>query len=103
MSFTRHLRSKPFDNSFNYRSVIGKFNYLEKVTCSNISFAVHQWARFVANPKIEHDEAVRWLGWYLKGTRDKGTIMRPMPDKELEVRSYKLRSLYLRVKATTLA
>ena len=55
------------------------------MTRSDISFAVHQWARFVANPKIEHDEAVRWLGWYLKGTRDKGTIMRPMPDKELEV------------------
>jgi hypothetical protein len=83
--FTRHSTSKPFDNSFDYRSVIGKLNCLEKATRSDISFAVHQCARFVSDPKIEHDEVVRWLGRYLKGTRDKGTIMKPMPDRELEV------------------
>ena len=82
---TRHSNSMSFDNSFNYRSVIGKLNYLEKATRSDISFAVHQCARFVSDPKVEHGEAVRWLGRYLKGTRDKGTIMKPVPDKELEV------------------
>ena len=82
---TRHSKSKQFDNSFNYRSVIGKLNYLEKATRSDISYAVHQCARFVSDPKIEHGEAVRWLGRYLKGTKDKGTIMKPMPDRELEV------------------
>ncbi|KAI2496437.1 hypothetical protein MHU86_18061 [Fragilaria crotonensis] len=35
--------------------------------------------------KVEHGEAVRWLGRYLKGTRGKGTIMKPIPDRELEV------------------
>ena len=34
---------------------------------------------------MEHGEAVRWLGSYLKGTRDKGTIMKPSPTLELEV------------------
>jgi hypothetical protein len=82
---SRHTRSKPFDNSFNYRSVIGKLNYLEKATRSDISFAVHQCARFVSDPRVEHGDAVRWLGRYLKGTRNKGTIMRPVPNKELEV------------------
>jgi hypothetical protein len=82
---TRHSKSRPFDNSLNYRSVIGKLNYLEKATRSDISYAVHQCARFVSDPKVEHGEAVRWLGRYLKGTRDKGTIMKPMPDRELEV------------------
>ena len=82
---TRHTSSKPFDNSFNYRSVIGKLNYLEKATRSDISYAVHQCARFVSDPKVEHGEAVRWLGRYLKGTRHKGTIMHPLPEKELEV------------------
>ena len=76
---TRHSKSKPFDNSFNYRSVIGK------LTRSDVSYAVHQCARFVSDPKLEHGEAVRWLGQYLKGTKDKGTIMKPMPDRELEV------------------
>ena len=55
---SRHTKSKPFDNSFNYRSIIGKLNYLEKATRSDISFAVHQCARFVSNPKVEHGEAV---------------------------------------------
>ena len=82
---TRHSASDPFDNSFDYRSVLGKLNYLEKATRSDIPFAVHQCARFVSDPKVEHGEAVRWLGRYLAGTRDKGTIMLPIPSKELEV------------------
>jgi hypothetical protein len=82
---TRHSESEPFDNSFNYRSLIGKLNYLEKATRSDIAYAVHQCARFVSDPKKEHGDAVRWLGRYLLGTRDKGTIMQPMTDKDLEV------------------
>ena len=64
---TRHRDSKSFDDSFNYRSVIGKLNYLEKATRSDISYDVHQCARFVSDPKREHGDAVRWLGRYLKG------------------------------------
>jgi hypothetical protein len=82
---TRHANSPSFDGSFNYRSVIGKLNYLEKATRSDISYAVHQCARFVSDPRKEHGDAVRWLGRYLKGTRDKGTIMQPMSGKDLEV------------------
>jgi hypothetical protein len=63
----RHLESPKFDDSFNYRSVIGKLNYLEKATRSDISYAVHQCARFVSDPRKEHGDAVRWLGPYLKG------------------------------------
>lgn len=56
---TRHSDSRPFDNSFNYRSVIGKLNFVEKATRSDISYAVHQCARFVSDPKVEHGNAVR--------------------------------------------
>ena len=82
---TRHRDSEAFDNSFNYRSVIGKLNYLEKATRSDISYAVHQCARFVSDPKREHGDAVRWLGRYLKGTRRMGTILKPLEGKDLEV------------------
>lgn len=82
---TRHLESPKFDDSFNYRSIIGKLNYLEKATRSDISYTVHQCARFVSDPRKEHGDAVRWLGRYLKGTRDKGTILHPMPNRDLEV------------------
>ena len=82
---TRYSKSAPLDNSFNYCSDIGKLNYLEKARRSDISFAVHQCARLVSDPKAEHGEAVRWLGGYLKATKDKGTIMGPSTDKKLEV------------------
>ncbi len=32
----------PFNNSFHYRSVTGKLNYLEKSTHPEIAYAVHQ-------------------------------------------------------------
>ena len=60
-------------------------NYLEKAARSDISYAVHQCAQFVSDPTVEHGNAVRWLGRSLKGTRDKGTFMRPLKEKELEV------------------
>jgi hypothetical protein len=81
----RHLDSDPFDKSFDYRSVIGKLNYLEKATRSDISYITHQCARFSTNPRVEHGKAVRWLGRYLFATKDQGTILRPVPEKDLEV------------------
>jgi len=46
---------------------------------------VHQCARFSSCPKKEHGEAIKWLGRYLKGTRNKGTILRPDKSRQLEV------------------
>ena len=69
--------SGPHDNSFHYRSVIGKLNYLEKSTRPDIAYAVHQCARFSSEPKIEHTKAVKLIGRYLKYTKDKGLICTP--------------------------
>ena len=82
---SRHTDSEPFDNSFDYRSVIGKLNYLEKGSRSDIAYITHQCARFSTAPKVEHGEAIRWLGRYLKSTRNKGTILRPTKGKDLEL------------------
>ena len=73
----RSLQGAGHDDSFHYRSVIGRLNYLEKCTRPDISCAVHQCARFSANPKREHANAVRWIGRYLLATRDKGLIFKP--------------------------
>jgi len=81
----RHLDSKKHDESFNYRSVIGMLGYLTRCTRSDIAYAVHQCARFSADPKIEHSKAVRWLGRYLLGTRDKGMVFVPDIKQGLEV------------------
>jgi hypothetical protein len=57
-----------------------------KATRRDISYITHKCARFSANPRVEHgQEAVRWLGRYLYATKDKGTIMKPIPEKDLEV------------------
>jgi len=81
----RHKTSPKFDNSFNYRSVIGKLNYLEKGSRGDIAYAVHQCARFASDPRREHGEAIRWIARYLLGTRDKGLIMTPDLSKSFEV------------------
>ena len=81
----KHANSTPFDKSFHYRSVIGKLNYLERGSRSDISYIVHQCARFSTCPKKEHGEAIRWLGRYLLKTRNKGTILKPNMDKDLQV------------------
>jgi len=82
---SRHNESADFDGSFNYRSLIGKLNYLERGTRPDISYAVHQCARFSNDPKKEHGDAIRWIARYLKGTRDKGMILKPDLSKSFEV------------------
>ena len=82
---SRHPRSEPFDGHFNYRRAIGKLNFLEKSTRADITYATHQCARFMAEPKREHGNAVKWIGRYLLGTRDKDLILRPDASKGLEI------------------
>ena len=73
----RHLNSPDFDGSFDYRSIVGKLNYLEKSTRPDISYQVHMCARFSANPKMEHGQAIKHLCRYLLATKDKGIIFKP--------------------------
>ena len=82
---SRHSDSEPFDDSFNYRSVIGKLNYLERGSRSDIAYITHQCAQFSTDPRKEHGDALRWLGRYLKYTRDRGTILKPVKGKDLEL------------------
>jgi hypothetical protein len=83
---------QPFQNSqlhseeWHYRSVIGKLNYLEKASRPDIAYAVHQCARFSESPRVEHTKAVKLIGRYLLGTRDRGTEMTPT-NKSFEVYS----------------
>ena len=71
-------------DEFHYRSVIGKLNFLEKSTRIDISYSVHQCAHFSENPKKSHASAVKNIGWYLKGTRDKGLILKPYTKSSCE-------------------
>jgi hypothetical protein len=51
--------SPPFEESFNYRSVIGKILYVFSNTRCEITLANHQCARFSINPRSPHGVAVK--------------------------------------------
>ena len=77
-------KSEDFDESFNYRSVIGKTGYLKNGTRMDLAYINHQCARFVVGTKIEHVSAVRRMGRYIKQTLGKGIIFLPDTSRGLE-------------------
>ena len=62
---------------WNYRAVIGSLNYLQAMSRPDLSYAVHQCARFCNDPKLSHEVAVKRICRYLRATRDKGLFFRP--------------------------
>ena len=71
-------------NEFHMRSIVGQLNYLAATSRPDIQFAVHQCARFVAEPKMSHEKAIKRIIRYLKRTRDKGMIMHVDKSKGIE-------------------
>ena len=57
-------------NDFNYRSVIGSLNFLTNSTLHEAQFLVYQFARFSADPKLPHNQAVKRVIKYLNGSSD---------------------------------
>ena len=73
-----------FDLDFNYRSVVGKLNYLAQTTRPDIMYAVHQIAKYSSDPRQSHGEAILYLIRYLKKTRELGIRFKPDPKKGFE-------------------
>ena len=71
--------------SWSYRSVLGMMLYLCN-TQPDIQFAVSQCARFTADPRQSHEVALKRMGRYLKGTRERGLILNP--DEALEIKLF---------------
>jgi hypothetical protein len=67
----------PRQLTWTYRQVIGILNYIATTSRPNISFLVHQCARFSTAPTRTPELAVKRIVRYLKGTRDKGFILKP--------------------------
>lgn len=72
----KDVDGKSMTEDWNLRSIIGMLLYLSGNTRSDIAFAVCQAARFVSNPKQSHATAIKMILRYLKGTMDKGTIVK---------------------------
>jgi hypothetical protein len=78
----------PADCTFNYASVIGMIWYLYGHSRPDLGFACSQAARFSFAPKRSHELALIRIGQYLKGTRDKGLILKPMRTDHFEMDVY---------------
>jgi hypothetical protein len=70
--------------TWNYRAIIGLLNYLQGMTRPDISYAVHQCARFCANPKSSHEIAVKRICRYLMGTKSQGLVFQPSADPSFQ-------------------
>jgi hypothetical protein len=71
----------PFDLKINYRSAVGKLNYLVQTTRPDIMYANHQVAKYSSDPRQSHGEAILYLVRYLKKTPDIGIKVTPDPTK----------------------
>eukprot|EP00956_Cyclotella_meneghiniana_P011824 scaffold16629_cov44-Cyclotella_meneghiniana.AAC.1 len=68
----------PADPLYNYASIVGMLLYLSgHISRPDIAFAVHQCARYTFKPTSRHFAALKRIGRYLKGTANKGLILRP--------------------------
>jgi histone deacetylase 1/2 len=74
---------EPYQESWNYSSIVGMLLYLATNTRPDISFAVSQVARFNHNPKQSHARAVKMILRYLHGTSEMGMIVKPTGKLEL--------------------
>jgi Reverse transcriptase (RNA-dependent DNA polymerase) len=74
----------PCNETFNYASVVGMLMYLAGHLRPDISFAVHQCARYTHFPKHLHEIALKHIGRYLMGTKDKGLIIRPSNELKID-------------------
>jgi hypothetical protein len=72
-----------FDLNFNYRSAVGKLNYLAQTTRPDIMNAMHQIAKYLSDPRQSHVEAILYLVRYLKKMQDLGLKFKPDPKKAL--------------------
>jgi hypothetical protein len=72
--------------SFSYASVVGMLLYLSGHSRPDIAYAVNCCARYMFNPRLSHEKALKRIGRYLKATRDQGLVLRP--SGQLKVDAY---------------
>jgi hypothetical protein len=71
----------PIGLDFNYRSAVGKRNYVAQTTRPDIIYATHQIAKYLSDPRQSHGKAILYLVCYLKKTHDLGLKFKPNPEK----------------------
>ena len=70
---------------WSYPSVVGMLMYLASNSRPDITSAVHQCARFSHCTKRSHEKAVKRIVRYLQGTKDKGLIIKPTQNLQIDL------------------
>ena len=84
-SLTRYVEGASRTSTWEYRSIIGRLNYISGSSRPDIAYATHSAAIFSANPKASYDKGVKIIIKYLKGTKENGLIMYQKMIKDLNV------------------
>ncbi len=86
MSLQLHaFKDEPtFDLNVNYRSAVGKLNYLAQTTRLDIIHAMHQIAKYSSDLRQSHGGAILYLVCYFKKMCDLGLKFKPDPKKGFE-------------------
>ncbi len=76
VALSRDVDSKEASGSINYASVVGMLLYLG-YSWPDISFSTHQCTQYTHSLKQTHEDALKQIGRYLKGTTKNGLILNP--------------------------
>jgi hypothetical protein len=74
---TKDSNGKERRYSWNYRAIVGTLGYLQGMTRPDLSYSVHQCAQFSGDPKQSHEQAIKRICRYLKGTSTQGLKFKP--------------------------
>ena len=74
----------PVSGAFNYAVVVGMLLYLSGHSRPDIAFTVHQCARYTFCPTCRHEMVLICISRYLKGTINKGLIMKPSSTPQVD-------------------
>ena len=81
---TKDLDGDPFSESFAYGSIVVMLLYLALHSIPDIDYSVSQVARFTFCPKHSHEAGLNFIGWYLIGTHNKGLLITPTRDFNID-------------------
>ena len=71
---SRNDTGTPRKHYWHYQYAVGMMSYMQGLNCPDISMAVHQCARFLNNPRLIHERAVKTIANYFSETATRGTI-----------------------------
>ena len=74
----------PFDESWQYDSIIGMLMHLAVNTQPDIAYAVKQAARFTYAPWHSHASGIKHILWYLERTKREGLLLKPTKDSSVD-------------------